>query len=165
MKTKITSLLLASFLITSIYSSDDWNNLPRSEQTEILLELEYINAPVGTEKVVLINSASDAIPVDETYQGSYQDYINNMIEEYHDKVSTEGIEQSPYPSYGAPVITELILLIDANSKKVLGANMYVFQDGRDEDGAEADVNWGVNFQTDENAQALEDFYYFEWTGH
>ena len=164
MKTKITSLLLASFIMTSIYSSE-WNNLPRSEQSEILLDLEYSSAPAGTEKIILINSASEAIPTDATYQGSYQVYINNMIEEYRDKVSTEGIEQSPYPFYGAPIIKELILLIETNSKKVLGANMYVFQDGRDEDGEEADVNWGLNFQTDENAQALEDFYYFEWTGH
>jgi hypothetical protein len=102
---------------------------------------------------------------------SHRQYVETIVDLFHKVVSTEGIEQSEYSPYGEPQISFLTLLIDT-SNRILGATLSFYQDGRLQDGSEADVNWRATVRfdekgllfSDENLEPFDELYY-DWSGH
>lgn len=153
-------------LTGSIYATT-WDQLSLEQQNELIVDLEYASAPAGTKIIQLVGYGVeiDSVSIEKPYSGPYQNYINGMIKSFYREVSWEEIEQSEYQSYGDAEITGLWIITDETTQKIIGANMSVYQDGRDQDGEEADVNWSVQFHTNQELEPIEDIYYFEWSGH
>lgn len=167
-----------SFVIHSAQVS--WDSMSLDEQANLLENLDYIDESQLPKNLKIINYLDSSFVLNSKLT-SFEDlkitnpkhkaYIEKIIQVFEDEVSREGIEQSEYSAFGDPQISTLYLLVD-ESEDVVAALIGFYQDGRDQEGEESDVNWSaqVRFNSkaevfaDENDQAYDELY-FEWSGH
>jgi len=143
MKTLILIILTLSVSISSAMTTD-WSELSKSDQYEILLDLESHGEEDLPNKSVVINM------LDDTKKNSdLLAYRDLTLAKFESEVDRESIDQSPYSTYGDKRILSFYILTDAH-QKILGAYIYLYQDGRDEDGNEGDINWGASARFDHN---------------
>ncbi len=163
-----------SFNLALAHAKNKWSELSLEQKANLLLELEYIEEANLPKDIKIINYAAkgdlDTKSLNITNKVHHV-YVQSLLEAFEDKVSRESIEQSEYSEYGESVITSLYLIID-NSGVVIASVLEMFQDGRDQDGNESDVNWRALVRFDQNGDVLLDEsgqpfdeLYFEWSGH
>ncbi len=167
-------LLILCLALSSKAFAKTWDSMSLDDRAEILSDLEYISdedLPENSEVIRYVDAelvlAGDLIIPNP----DHRIYIEKIIEVFEDEVSREDIEQSEYSAFGDPQISLLYLLID-HSGAIVGALLGFYQDGRDIDGEDSDVNWSayVRFNSegeilsDENSQTYDELY-FEWSGH
>lgn len=148
--------------------SSKWTDLSLEEQAEILYDLDYLprydtdRLPLGT-RVIEIDI--------ESVPSRYSDIVNRVLENVEREISREGIEQSPYSTYGEEEITAFYLLVNKTGLP-LGGVINLYQEGRyeEEDDSE-DINWSASLRFDSSGEPFEDEngpvdeLRFEWSGH
>lgn len=152
---------------------DSWNHLDRATQADILQSLDYLDKaelPLGTS-VAAYTDFHNASTASKISNKTHQEYVKKIISVFDREVSREEIEQSPFQTYGDEQIPGIYLLVDCN-QEILGALLYKYQDGRDEDGNEGDINWSASARFDQDGELFVDEHgkpyddlYFEWSGH
>jgi hypothetical protein len=152
------------------------HNLTKDEQAQILLDLDYLpqgELPLDTKTINYLDSTVTALSAKDLKINNlkHKSYIEKIISVFESEVSREDIEQSEYSAYGESEITALYLLVD-DLDNILGSVLAFYQDGRDQDGEEADVNWQARVRFDSQGDVFlndddepYDELYFEWSGH
>jgi len=157
-------LLIIICLLSASAENITWDEMSKTDKYDVLWELDYTpqdQLPADTKSINLLKELS-------TYP-EHQAYFDAALITL-DEIDRESIEQSPYSTHGPEELIEFIILLKNN--EVLGARIYMYQDGRDENGEDSDVNWGASvtlgsdadFFKDENGEAFDDLR-FEWSGH
>lgn len=165
MKTFILSLFI--FLSSTAFANGPkWENLSKSQQYDLLYDLEYLGEdalPQGT-KVLNLTEEARSYPQFKTYM----DLVTAL---FKNDVDREAIDQSPYEADGNEEVRDFYVLIDENNQ-ILGAYVYLYQDGLDEDGNKGDINWSASARFDQNGAFFTDQegnifdeLRFEWSGH
>lgn len=148
-----------------------WGELSLDEQADILYELDYLEDGTvpGTTVVNLVSSGKVSfLDIQDIEQRKLAEKIIIFFER---EVDRESIDQSPYATYGEPRLVGFYFLLNSLGQ-VLAGSISFFQDGRDEDGEEADINWRASMRFDsegkpfvnENGEYYDDLR-FEWSGH
>ena len=155
-------------------SAKSWAELSLDQKAELLLDLEYLDESDLPKDVSLINYLpSSSVKTEDlkVANSAHQNYIEKILQVFEDEVSREDIEQSEYSAYGDAEISELYLIVDAN-QNILAGFLGMYQDGRDQDGNDSDVNWQARVRFDANGEILKDErgqtydeLYFQWSGH
>ncbi|MGH1467976.1 MAG: hypothetical protein ACRBBP_03720 [Bdellovibrionales bacterium] len=169
---KITILCaIIFFSIFSYGSGKTWDELSLSDQADILYNLDYFSPDDELKGVQVINLLTEGEFIAEEVSEEYRAVAKIALETFDDEVSRESIEQSPYSTYGDEEVIEFYLLTDV-SGKILGGTVSFYQDGRDQDGEDSDVNWSATMRLDadgkpfkdENGYSVDEMR-FEWSGH
>lgn len=177
----IKSILISSVVINFLafssradLSAKTWKDLSLDQQAELLLDLEYTDEsdlPKGVSVINYLPSSSVKTEDLKVTNPVHQNYIKKILQVFEDEVSREDIEQSEYSAFGDAEISELYLIVDAN-QNILAGILGMYQDGRDQDGNDSDVNWQSRVRFDANGEILiddngqtYDELYFQWSGH
>lgn len=182
MKLTTLNILLFTFFYSFFAHSVEpsWDSMSLDEQAGLLENLDYIDESEIPKNLKVINYLDSSFILNSKLT-SFEDlkitnpkhkvYIEKILQVFEDEVSREDIEQSEYSAFGDPQISTLYLLIDQNDQ-IVGALLGFYQDGRDQQGEDSDVNWSAQVRfdsnaevfTDENGQTYDELY-FEWSGH
>ncbi len=165
-------LLLLFIFLTSMnsFSQKKWDNLTQDDKSEILNDLEYnsTDLPVGLK---VLNVAENYEKTDKKTSLRIKKFIKKSLSTFENEVSRESIEQTDYLTYGEEEVIYFGILLNEKFE-ILGANLIVYQDGREENGEESDVNWTVSIRLDEHGEIFKDEsgnaydeLYFEWSGY
>jgi hypothetical protein len=151
-----------------------WQSLSLDQQAELLLDLEYIDEAELPKDITVLNYHSSSFtPVEDLRITNpvHQAYVDQILGVFESEVSRESIEQSEYSAFGDSQISELYLILDTDGN-IVAAILGMYQDGRDQDGNDSDVNWSARVRFNEEAEILKDDrgqtydeLYFEWSGH
>ncbi len=167
---KLACLFFSIIISMTVSAQSQWEQLSRDDQAEFLTDLEYKQTDTLPGLKVLCLGDEDKFSLQDIPR-NFRDFVEKVFETSDEEISRESIEQSDYEAYGDEEILSLCLLLGEN-EEVLGGAIGFYQDGRDEDGQEGDINWQANLIFDQNAevfrnsdgQAYSDLY-FDWSGH
>lgn len=167
------TVIIAAVIFFSIFSygvERTWDELSKSDQADILYDLSYSSGDdlVGVQVIDLLTEENFVI---ENVPKEYREVVKIALETFDNEMSRESIEQSPYSTYGDEELIELYVLVN-KAGVVLGGIISAYQDGRDQDGNDSDVNWSATMRfdgegkpfEDENGYSVDEMN-FEWSGH
>lgn len=176
----LVAVLGCLFMLNCFAKTDSreskWASLSLNEQAEILYDLDIYSdddLPQGVRIVDLLKdlNVDYNFTVEMINNEKYRAFAKKVLTTFENEVDREAIAQSYYNSFNEAYPIEFLLLVDVKGEVVAG-NLRMFQDGRDENGEEADINWqaAIRFNNDgglfldENGHPYDDLYY-EWSGH
>lgn len=149
----------------------DWSEWAQQEIADLYFDLDSTpeeDLPQGFKVLDLVENREFSI---NNIKDPKQRQLANTVLTHFDRLySREAMEQSPYQTYGKEQVLEFLFLINENGK-VVGGVLWMYQDGRDEDGNESDINWQAIYRfdqtgaplLDDNGVPFDDFY-FAWSG-
>ncbi len=155
-------------------SSQKWESLSLSDQAELLSELEYLqgNELPRNTKLVSYVQKNKTFELNQIKNKAHKLYVEKAILRFDESVSREELEQTHFTLYGEEIFRGIDLLVSCDEKVILGGVIHKFQDGRNENGQEEDINWSAMVRFDQNAEILKnqsgqpfDDLSFSWTGH
>lgn len=149
-----------------------WSQWSQEEKADLYMDLDYSDegdVPAGFKIIDLKKDGNFNVELME--DKAQKVFAKTVLRHFDNKFSREDIEQSEYSKYGDEEVMDFLLVID-NMGCIVGGMLRVYQDGRDQDGNDSDVNWQAVYRFDGNGDPLldengheYDEMYFSWSGH